>query len=60
MPKSPAVPPPPPAPPTVDKALADVNQNDLMRRRRGRAADLLAPVNSTAAPGQGGVKQYLG
>ena len=50
MPKAPAIPAPPPAPPTVDQAQADVDQNDILRKRRGRAADILAPVSNTQGP----------
>ncbi len=46
MPAMPAAPAPPPPPPTVDQAALNVDQQDMMRKRRGRAADLLAPIQS--------------
>lgn len=60
MPKSPAIPPPPPTPPTTDQAQADVDQNDLLRRRRGRAADVLAPTTPSQPMQGGGAKPLLG
>lgn len=56
MPASPALPPPPPAPPTVDQAQLNVDEANRLRKRRGRAADLLAPVE----PDQTGAKALLG
>lgn len=58
MPASPGLPPPPPAPPTVDQAALNVDQQNLLRKRRGRAADLLAPIDSSASPT--GAKALLG
>lgn len=59
MPASPAIPAPPPAPPSIDQAALNVDQQDMMRKRRGRAADLLAPVNSSG-PMPVGAKALLG
>jgi hypothetical protein len=58
MPAAPALPPPPPAAPTIDQAQLNVDNANQMRRRRGRAADLLAPVDSGALPT--GAKALLG
>jgi hypothetical protein len=58
MPASPALPPPPLAPPTIDQAQLNVDDADRLRKRRGRAADLLAPVDNAALPM--GAKALLG
>jgi len=58
MPASPTLPPPPPAPPTVDQAQLAVDEANRKRKIRGRAADLLAPVESDTTPT--GAKALLG
>lgn len=51
MPAQPSSPAPPPTPPTVDQAQADVDAADALRRRRGRASDVLAPLQSAPVTG---------
>ena len=58
MPASPALPPPPPAPPTMDMAAQNLNADNLLRQRRGRAADILAKDQLT--PGMSAVKMLTG
>lgn len=63
---SPKAPPPPPAPiempktPVVDQTIVDREQADVMRRRRGRAATIIAgePIGGMAGSVAG--KNLLG
>lgn len=45
-----AAPTPPPPVPTVDQAQATVDAQDQIRKRRGRAATMLAQQSSAGAP----------
>lgn len=58
-PKMPAVQTPPPAP-QVDQATINREAQDLARRRRGRAATVLAGDTGAAPAGSVAVKQLLG
>lgn len=58
MPAQPAIPAPPPAPPTMDQAAANLSQDNLLRQRRGRMADILA--TQSAQPGMSAVKMLTG
>lgn len=56
-PKTPAPPPPAAPPPSIDQARESVEARDRARRRRGRAATLLA---GTEAMSPGAAKLTLG
>jgi len=58
-PKMPAVQTPPP-PPQVDQATITREAQDLARRRRGRAATILAGDTGAPPPGSVAVQQLLG
>lgn len=53
-------PPPVVQPPVVDKDVVDREAQDLARRRRGRAATILAGDTGPVAAGSVAVKQLLG
>jgi hypothetical protein len=50
----------PPPPPTVDEALKNRDQNDLLRLRRGRAATFLSQGQPSAPAGGIATKTLLG
>lgn len=58
MPAAPAIPPPPPAPPTIDQAAANLSQDNLLRQRRGRMADVL--TNDMSTPSLSATKMLTG
>ncbi|MFZ1975816.1 MAG: hypothetical protein WAU89_23440 [Candidatus Acidiferrales bacterium] len=60
-PKMPAIP-PPPRPPQIDSAQAQADQQDLIRRRRGTAADILTSGGARGAlsPAPSGTATLLG
>lgn len=57
---SPPAPVLPPPPPVVDQAVVDRETQDLARRRRGRAATVLAGDQGAPPVGSVAVKQLLG
>lgn len=59
---APKIPPPQPIPrpPTIDQAAADSDQNDILRRRKGRAADILTSSRGDLTPPSVGTKTLLG
>lgn len=60
-PKAPTIAPPTPAPPppTIDQAVQNTQQQDILRQRRGAASTILAGQNP-AAPTTLGVSRLLG
>jgi hypothetical protein len=58
MPASPAIPPPPPAPPTIDAAAANLSEDNLLRQRQGRMADIL--TRQSATPGMSATRMLTG
>lgn len=58
MPAAPPIPPPPPAPPSIDDAAKNLSIDNLLRQRKGRAADILA--TQSASPGMSAVKMLTG
>lgn len=63
--RSPSVPPPPPPVempkvPVVDKTIVDRNAADMLRRRRGRAATILAGETGTGQMSSNGTTPVLG
>ncbi len=61
----PSVPPPPPPvemprTPIVDKAIVERNAADMLRRRRGRAATVLAGDTGTGQMSSNGTTPVLG
>ena len=59
---SPKVPniPPPPKPPTIDQAAQDADAQSLIRRRRGRAADILTGTSGDMTTPPTGAATLLG
>jgi len=60
-PSPPKISPPSPAPPppTVDQAVQSQNQSNVLRQRRGSAANVLAGANPNAPPTTG-IQKLLG
>lgn len=63
--RRPSVPPPPPPVempkvPVVDKTIVDRNAADMRRRRRGRAATILAGETGTGQMSSNGTTPVLG
>jgi len=63
--RRPSVPPPPPPvemprTPIVDKAIVERNAADMLRRRRGRAATVLAGDTGTGQMSSNGTTPVLG
>ena len=58
-PKVPNIP-PPPKPPTVDQAAQTADQQDLIRKRRGRAADILTGTSGDMSAPPTGAATLLG
>lgn len=58
-PKMPAIP-APPKPPQIDQAQQQADQQDLIRRRRGTAADILTSPRGALAAAPSGTATLLG
>lgn len=52
--------PPPPKPPQIDQAAQQADQQDLIRRRRGTAADILTSQRGPMATAPSGTATLLG
>lgn len=59
---APKMPPPQqiPKPPTLDQAAQNADQNDMLRRRRGRAADILTGTKGDLVAPNIGTATLLG